>query len=99
MNIFDKLEEIRQKPEHIRTRYAWFMVAASMTIVLIVWVMSIVASEKSFNESADNNNAVSDKVEDIKQVKGQVDNVTSGISGTVGQIKEQVERQSQNQQQ
>ena len=41
MNIQDKIEEIRQKPEHERMRYVWIMVSVSMFFVIIIWVVSL----------------------------------------------------------
>jgi hypothetical protein len=40
MNIYNKLEEIREKPEHIRMRYVWLCVVVSMLFVLAIWVFS-----------------------------------------------------------
>lgn len=39
--IEKKVEEIRQKPEHIRKRYVWFWVIAIMIIVIFIWVISM----------------------------------------------------------
>ena len=44
MNIADKIEEIRQKPEHIRIRYVWLSVAATMALILIIWIFSLKAN-------------------------------------------------------
>ena len=41
MSIYDKIEQIRQKPEHIRVRYVWICVAISMVFVLGIWVLSL----------------------------------------------------------
>ena len=43
MNIMDKIEEIRQKPEHIRMRYVWLSVAIVMAFIILVWVFSLKA--------------------------------------------------------
>jgi hypothetical protein len=40
MNIERKLEEIRQKPEHIRMRYVWGAVAVCMFLVILIWIFS-----------------------------------------------------------
>ena len=47
MNLYDKLEEIRQKPEHIRVRYVWFMVIISMIIVIGIWGLSLKVEKNS----------------------------------------------------
>jgi hypothetical protein len=41
MNLAKKIEEIRQKPEHIRLRYVWFLVVLCMTFVFIIWIFSL----------------------------------------------------------
>jgi predicted PurR-regulated permease PerM len=40
MNLQDKIDEIRQKPEHIRLRYVWVLTAISMIFVIIIWILS-----------------------------------------------------------
>lgn len=44
MSLENKLNEIRKKPEHIRLRYVWAMVAISMFFVIIIWFFSLKAS-------------------------------------------------------
>ena len=41
MNLQDKIEEIRQKPEHMRLRYVWGLTAVSLLIIIILWLFSI----------------------------------------------------------
>lgn len=41
MGLNNKIEEIRQKPEHVRERYVWFSVAVSMIFIIIIWVFSL----------------------------------------------------------
>lgn len=41
MNINKKIEEIRQKPEHIRMRYLWASVGFCMVIIIAIWILSI----------------------------------------------------------
>lgn len=53
MNINDKIEEIRQKPEHIRMRYVWGSVFVVMILILIVWFFSI---KETFKENPNKNN-------------------------------------------
>jgi hypothetical protein len=47
MGIFEKIEEVRQKPEHIRVRYVWACVAISMIFVLALWIFSFRTQELS----------------------------------------------------
>jgi hypothetical protein len=46
MEIIEKVEEIRKKPEHIRMRYVWFFVAVSMVFVIALWIISLNVSQK-----------------------------------------------------
>ena len=41
MGIQRKIDEIRQKPEHIRVRYVWFAVSVCMFFLVMVWIFSI----------------------------------------------------------
>ena len=59
MNLYDKIEEIRRKPEHIRVRYVWACVAVSMFMVLAIWALSIKSKIYQY------------KTEDSGQVAGQ----------------------------
>lgn len=36
----DKIEEIRQKPDHEKIRYVWGMVAISMILIVSIWIFS-----------------------------------------------------------
>ena len=40
MNIERKIEEIRRKPEHIRIRYIYGLMAISMFFILLLWFFS-----------------------------------------------------------
>lgn len=40
MNLSDKIEEIRQKPEGQRIIYVWSLVAISMVVVISIWLFS-----------------------------------------------------------
>lgn len=41
MSINRKLDEIRNKPEHIRVRYVWGIVAICMFFILVLWIFSV----------------------------------------------------------
>lgn len=49
MNISDKIEEIRKKPEHIRMRYVWAGVLIAMFLIIIIWFFSL---QETFKNSA-----------------------------------------------
>lgn len=59
MNISRKIEEIREKPEHIRMRYVWGGVAISMFFIVIIWIFSLSESFKS-NDSNKNSDVLPD---------------------------------------
>lgn len=59
MGIIEKIEEIRNKPEHIRLRYVWFFVALSMGVVLFVWFSSMKMQMMQFDGS---NNGMTEKL-------------------------------------
>ncbi|MFZ2154461.1 MAG: hypothetical protein WAV16_04500 [Candidatus Moraniibacteriota bacterium] len=41
MSLMDKIEDIRQKPEHERVRYVWGMVLLSMILIIFIWFFSL----------------------------------------------------------
>jgi hypothetical protein len=41
MSIQDKIDHIRQQPEHIRLRWAWGLTAVSMIFIVAIWLYSI----------------------------------------------------------
>lgn len=49
MDIFQKIEQIREKPEHVRRRYVWFFVTVFMVLVIGVWAISLRSNFGSSN--------------------------------------------------
>ncbi len=45
-----KIGEIRQEPEHVRTRYVWIAVAIVMSLIFMFWVVSLRDSFKRSSE-------------------------------------------------
>ena len=41
MDIFKKIEQIREKPEHIRMRYVWGLVSFFIVIIIFIWIFSL----------------------------------------------------------
>lgn len=41
MNITEKIEKIRKKPEHIRERYVWAAVGICMLLIFVIWIFSL----------------------------------------------------------
>ncbi len=46
MNLERKIEEIRKKPEHIRLRYVYGMIAVSMFFIILLWIFSYTTDTK-----------------------------------------------------
>lgn len=82
MGIYDKLEEIRKKPEHIRLRYVWLMVAISMAFILIIWIISL-KSEQETTAPAMEGIDTSNITEQFNQGKESLQNVTEGFKSAL----------------
>jgi len=68
--ISDKIEEIRQQPEHIRLRWVWGAVAVSMLFVLAIWIFSIGSlfkGEKNTSQESSNAPDITKQLENLKQ--------------------------------
>lgn len=83
MGIYDKLEEIRKKPEHIRRRYVWAMVTISMFFVVMIWFFSLKSgqtAESTLTQQLDNSgvteqlNVGKQNFQDIKDSIGGINN-------------------------
>jgi hypothetical protein len=67
MNLYEKIEEIRAKPEHIRVRYVWAMVAISMFFVLLIWAFSISSQSGTKSQPSSSNDLGSQSLSDQLQ--------------------------------
>lgn len=74
MDISKKIEEIRQKPEHIRIRYVWGSVAVSMVMIVIIWIFSL---EDSLKRIDSNNGQVT--LPDFKKSLEELNNTNPSI--------------------
>ena len=88
MGLYDKIEEIRREPEHIRVRYVWFMVCISMIGVIFLWWFSF--KSKQFESNIDLNNlrdseVVSQFNEQKNAIKGTVDGAKSALDAQAQQ--------------
>lgn len=66
MDFKTKIEEIRQKPEHIRRRYVIILVAISMFFIIIFWIFSMGINWGS-NHSQEVPSDLFDQIEGEKQ--------------------------------
>lgn len=84
MGIIDKIEQIRQKPEHIRMRYVWICVLVSMLFVLGIWVISFKANQQNNQNSAEQ--VGSDEIfNQFQEQKESLKNVTEGFQKSLQQ--------------
>ena len=44
VNIFDKIDQIREKPEYIRRRYVWLFVTIFMFLIIGILIISLKSS-------------------------------------------------------
>lgn len=98
-NIFEKLEELRQKPEHVRMRYVWLLVTVSMILVIAVWALSLVAGNSNLDSQSKSAANTAGSIEGLDDAKNQFQNVTNGISNTAGMLNDQIMNQVQGQEQ
>jgi uncharacterized protein YpmS len=70
MGIFDKIDQIRQKPEHIRMRYVLLCVGISMFFVIIFWIFSM-QNQPTPNNTSD----TSGILEQFSQQKETLDDI------------------------
>jgi len=74
LNIHDKIEEIRNKPEHIKIRYVWGSVAVSMLFIIIIWIFSWQGAspekktDDSFGKLKNNFEELNKSVDDVKNI-------------------------------
>ena len=68
MNISKKIEEIRNKPEHIRMQYVWGAVLVSMIFIFIIWLFSIKTLIQSKNPGSDAKfEQLTNKIQEMKE--------------------------------
>ena len=82
MNIQDKIEEIRRKPEHIRLRYVWAMTAASAILIIIIWAVSFQGQPE------EKDNASFSISEEQKEVINNLKEQKKSIQDAAGQMKD-----------
>jgi hypothetical protein len=54
MGLNDKIEEIRNKPEHVRIRYVWIGVLVTMILIIVIWFFSLKETFRSTGTINDN---------------------------------------------
>lgn len=84
MSIYDKLEEIRKKPEHIRMRYVWMMVIISMVFVIAIWIFSLKGNQENKPLIPEEIKS-SEIVNQFKEQKETLKGVTEGFKSVINQ--------------
>lgn len=93
MNISKKIEEIRNKPEHVRMQYVWGAVAISMLFIFIVWLFSIKTLIQSKNPQTDSKfEELTTKIQEIKEKKPSINEpVPEGFGNTENSTKQEMD--------
>lgn len=78
MTLIQKLEELKQKPEHIRVRYVWASVAVSMVFIIVIWFFSIQARVSSTAEQD------SKATDDLQSQLNKIKDATPSINDLMG---------------
>lgn len=73
MGFQNKIDEIRNKPEHIRVRYVWFSVAVSMLFVVIIWMFSIQSGIKPIEVDEEGASNIQKQLQGIKDNAPSID--------------------------
>ena len=75
MDISRKIEEIRQKPEHIRVRYFWAVLAVSMFFVLFLWTFSMKENLSAFKQESSPQPGITNQIrEEFSDTKDSIGN-------------------------
>jgi hypothetical protein len=87
MTLFDKIEQIRQKPEHIRLRYVWVCVVISMVFVVFIWAISLKNRNYQVQTSGEvaGQASIFDELKKQKESLGQYQQEMSDIKGNIQQ--------------
>ncbi len=74
MDIGKKIEEIRNKPEHIREKYVWLSVGICMVLIFGIWLFSfktMFGKKEPVNSSA----PVKELIEKSKETIGEMPSI------------------------
>jgi len=87
MGIYNKIDEIRRKPEHIRLRYVWVCVIISMALVLGIWALSLKSRQYEAQTAGQvaGQASIFDELQKQKDSLGQYQQEMGNIKGTLQQ--------------
>ena len=85
MNIFDKIEEIRSKPEHVRLRWAWGLTAVFMVGIIFLWLIILKSQSFNFSQKFPESNSdfsvnFNEQKKSLKDAVGQLKNAVNDPS-------------------
>jgi|GEM_PF-2096350 len=78
MGIGKKIDEIRQKPEHIRLRWAWILSVTFTAVIIFFWVLSI----KIHSKKASSLNDQASFMNEFQQQKKSMKDAVNGMEKT-----------------
>lgn len=86
MNIFNKIDEIRKQPDHIRLRWAWGLTAVGMFFIIIIWMISFSAQISSLNSEKKpvNNTNNGSAMQELSAQKKSIEDATSQLKNVLG---------------
>lgn len=85
MGLMEKIEEIREKPEHIRRRYVWFFVGVSMVFIVMIWIFSLESrtSDQAMEPGA--YDSLSDVANQFDAQRDSVQTTVDNVKNAIGQ--------------
>ena len=89
MSIYEKIEEIRRKPEAVRMRYVWIMVAISFTLIIAIWGLSFYS--RRFQEKQSEEFLNTQIFDDLKEQKKSLDEYTNQYKENMDSLKRGLE--------
>lgn len=89
MKINEKIEMIRQQPDHVRIKWVWICVAISMFVVLVLWIFSM--TSLFMKDEVGPENVVNENVENLGQQMKELQEQASSIKSLNSQISDEIE--------
>jgi len=90
MDLMGKIENIREKPEHIRRRYVLFFVSISMVFIIAIWFVSF-GGDAGIVQSSKINQS-----EDLRDITNQFNSQKESMRATVDGVKNVIENGAKN---
>jgi len=79
MDILEKIEEIRKKPEHIRRRYVWVMVLVCAFFIFLIWILSFKNSLYMIRENQDDSASQEEILKNLKESGKALNEIKNGL--------------------